>query len=178
MEDEARARRIVSFGDSGRLFNFRVAAVIIEGNRVLLHRADYEDFWSLPGGRVEMLEDSREGLRREMLEELGEEVDIGRLVWVGENFFAFLFTDFHELGMYFEVALPEDSELRQRAEEWWMVEDNGVKICFRWFELAEVEAMPIVPGFLREGLVALPAATEHVVYRDPLRWGGEGGGKR
>ena len=45
--------------------------MIIDYGRILLHRADYEDFWSLPGGRVEMLEDSREALRREMLEELG-----------------------------------------------------------------------------------------------------------
>lgn len=170
-------RQIVSFGDGGRRFNFRAAAVIIDEERVLLHRAEYEDFWSLPGGRVEMLEDSREGLRREMLEELGEEVEIGRLVWLGENFFGFLFTDFHELGMYFEVALPEESELRRRAEEWWVEEDNGVKICFRWFEVAEAPGLPIVPGFLREGLGALPEGTAHVVYRDPMRWGGEGGKK-
>jgi ADP-ribose pyrophosphatase YjhB (NUDIX family) len=145
--------------------------VIVDGGRVLLHRAEFEDFWSLPGGRVEMLEDSREALRREMLEELGEEVEIGRLLWIGENFFAFLFTDFHELGLYFEASLPERSELRGHSEEWWMTEDNGVKICFRWFELADVAEMPIVPGFLREGLCALPQQTEHLIYRDPLRWG-------
>jgi ADP-ribose pyrophosphatase YjhB (NUDIX family) len=167
-------RQIVSFGDGGRRFNFRAAAVIIDGGRVLLHRAEYEDFWSLPGGRVEMLEDSRDGLRREMLEELGEEVEIGRLVWVGENFFALLFTDFHELGMYFEASLPGESPLKRRTEEWWMEEDNGVKICFRWFSLERAPDLPIVPGFLRDGLVALPEATEHVIYRDPMRWGGRG----
>jgi len=61
-------RQIVSFGSDGRTFNFRAAAVIVQGGRVLVHRADYEDFWSLPGGRVEMLEESRGALRREMLE--------------------------------------------------------------------------------------------------------------
>jgi ADP-ribose pyrophosphatase YjhB (NUDIX family) len=171
MELKPPQRQIISFGDAGRRFNFRAAAVIIDSGRVLLHRADYEDFWSLPGGRVEMLEDSAQGLRREMLEELGEEVEIGRLVWVGENFFQFLLTDFHELGMYFEATLPNQSELRERNEEWWTVEDNGVKICFRWFDLAEVADLPIVPGFLREGLTALPAVTEHVVQRDTTRWG-------
>ena len=166
-------RQIVSFGAGGRTFNFRAAAVIIDSSRILLHRADYEDFWSLPGGRVEMLEDSREALRREMLEELGEEVQIGRLVWVGENFFEFLGLDFHEMGMYFEVSLPERSELRGRTEEWWTTEDNGVKICFRWFLVDEAPELPIVPGFLREGLVALPMGTEHVVFRDEVRWGSQ-----
>jgi len=164
-------RQIVSFGDEAARFNFRAAAVIIEDGRVLLHRAEVEDFWSLPGGRVEMKEAAKDGLRREMLEELGEEVEIGRLVWVGENFFEFGGSDFHELGMYFEVSLPAGSALPERTEEWYAVEDNGVKICFRWFELAAVPGMPVVPGFLREGLGAMPAGTEHVTYRDETRWG-------
>jgi ADP-ribose pyrophosphatase YjhB (NUDIX family) len=169
---DARVRRqIVSFGVNGRTFNFRAAAVIVHDSRVLLHRAEYEDFWSLPGGRVEMLEDSREALRREMLEELGEEVEIGRLVWVGENFFSFLFTDFHEMGMYFVASLPPSSVLMARTEEWWTTEDNGVKIAFCWFDVAEAATLPIVPGFLRDGLGTLPEQTEHVIYRDPLRWG-------
>jgi len=163
-------RQIVSFGSEGRTFNFRAAAVIIADGRVLLHRADYEDFWSMPGGRVEILEESREALRREMLEELGEEVEVGRLVWVGENFFEFQGADFHEMGMYYEVSLPAGSALLGRTDEWW-AEDSGVKICFKWFELADAPGLPIVPGFLREGLGALPEGTKHVVYRDPMRWG-------
>jgi len=170
-----KGRQIVSFGSEGRTFNFRAAAVIVQDGRVLLHRADYEDFWSMPGGRVEMLEESREALRREMLEELGEEVRVGRLVWVGENFFEFQGADFHEMGMYYDVSLPSGSALVGRTEEWWAEEDNGVKICFRWFGLEEAPELPIVPGFLREGLGALPETTEHVVYRDPMRWGAAGG---
>ncbi len=165
-------RQIVSFSSDGRTFNFRAAAVIIHGKRVLLHRAQYEDFWSLPGGRVEMLEPASDGLRREMLEELGETVDIGRLLWIGENFFEFRGADFHELGMYFEVCLPNRSALLGRTEEWWAEEENGVKICFRWFDLVDVPGMPLVPGFLKEGLPALPEVTEHVTYRDPTQWKG------
>ena len=54
-------RQIVSFGSEGRTFNFRAAAVIVHGGRVLLHRAEVEDFWSLPGVREEMLEAARNG---------------------------------------------------------------------------------------------------------------------
>jgi ADP-ribose pyrophosphatase YjhB (NUDIX family) len=171
-------RQIVSFGSEGRTFNFRAAAVILDtsaapsrSTRVLLHHADFEDFWSLPGGRVEMLEAAREGLRREMLEELGEEVEIGRLVWVAENFFQFRSLDFHELGMYFEVTLANGSQLSGREDEWWAEEDNGVKICFRWFDLDETPDLPILPAFLRQGLTTMPETPEHVVYRDPTRWG-------
>ncbi len=172
MEERGSHRRqIVSFGSVGRTFNFRAAAVIVHGGQVLLHRAEVEDFWSLPGGRVELLDSAREGLRREMQEELGEEVEVGRLVWGGENFFEFQGSDFHEMGMYFEVSLPPGSAWVGRMEEGWAEEDNGVKICFQWVPLDEAPELPIVPGFLREGLGALPEGTEHVVYRDPMRWG-------
>ena len=167
-------RQIVSFGSEGRTFNFRAAAVIVQDGRVLLHRADYEVFWSLPGGRVEMLEDSRAALRREMLEELGEEMEIGRLLWVGENFFEFLGSAYHELGMYFVASLPTAAVLAERTEEWWAEEDDGVRIYFRWFPLEEAPGLPIVPGFLREGLGTPPETTEHVVYRDERAWGGGG----
>jgi 8-oxo-dGTP pyrophosphatase MutT (NUDIX family) len=167
-------RQIVSFESEGRTFNFRAAAVIVHEGGALLHRAEVEDFWSLPGGRVEMLEDSRAALRREMLEELGEEMEVGRLIWVGENFFEFQGVDFHEMGMYFEVSLPAGSALIGRTEEWWAEEDNGVKICFKWFGLAEAPDLPIVPGFLRDGLGALPVGTAHVVFRDGTAWGGGG----
>ena len=98
---------------------------------------------------------------------------VGRLVWVGENFFEFQGSDFHEMGMYFEASLQAGSRLVGRTEEWWEVEDNGVKICFKCFDLRETPELPIVPGFLRDGLGALPDGTAHVVFRDGTAWGGE-----
>src|SRR6266571_6701951 len=102
---------MISFGQDGKRFNLRAAAVFVEDDRVLLHRAEYEDFWSLPGGRVEMLELAAEGLRREMREELGEEVSVGRLLWVAENSFAFQGVAYHEMGLYFLACHPETSPL-------------------------------------------------------------------
>lgn len=47
---------MVTFEQGDRRFNLRAVAVILdmEQRRVVIHRASHKDFWTLPGGRVEM----------------------------------------------------------------------------------------------------------------------------
>lgn len=55
------------------------SAVITDGNKVLLCRRDIEpfkNFWDLPGGFLEEGEHPEEGVRREIKEELGIEIEI------------------------------------------------------------------------------------------------------
>jgi ADP-ribose pyrophosphatase YjhB (NUDIX family) len=80
---------MISFDIGGARFNYRVVGIALDGNRVLLHRAEMDDFWSLPGGRGEILEPSEETLKREMMEELSIEIRVDRSVWVVENFFKY-----------------------------------------------------------------------------------------
>jgi len=46
------------------IFNFRAAGIILDGDWVLLHRAEIDDFWAPPGGRVELGEAAAEGKRQ------------------------------------------------------------------------------------------------------------------
>ena len=57
---------MISVMVDGVRFNFRAAAVIVDDGSALLHRATYEDFWSLPGGRVEVGEPSAATVAREL----------------------------------------------------------------------------------------------------------------
>ncbi|HEX6817408.1 MAG TPA: NUDIX hydrolase [Ktedonobacterales bacterium] len=146
-------------------FVYRVAGVAIHDGRVLLHRAESEDFWSLPGGRCELLEPSETALRREMREELGMEVAVERLVWVVENFFALDGLPHHELGLYYKMALPADAPLLDVDMEHRGKEEE-LALVFRWFPLETIERMGLYPVFLRAGLQALPATTAHIVNFD------------
>src|SRR5690606_33744841 len=89
-----------------RIFQMRVAGLGFCDGHLLVHRAVHETFWTLPGGRAEFGEDSAQTLRREMMEELGVEVTVGRLLWVVENFFSYEGSDWHELGFYYLMELP------------------------------------------------------------------------
>ncbi|MFF4448221.1 NUDIX domain-containing protein [Streptomyces sp. NPDC001502] len=62
----------------------RVTGIVIEDGQILLldQDTDGDRSWSLPGGKVEPGETLEEALRREMLEETGVEVEVGRLLYV------------------------------------------------------------------------------------------------
>ena len=65
----------------------RACAIIRQADRILLNRFGGDSFWALPGGAIELGEFSTNALVREMVEELGIAIAVGRLVWVIENLF-------------------------------------------------------------------------------------------
>ena len=167
---------MISFLVDDVRFNLRAVAVIVDDGYALLHRATFENFWSLPGGRVEVGEPSAMTVARELVEELGPtcEAQVGRLLWVVENFFTYEGVRSHELGMYYHVTLGAASPYlaKERAfegieEDLPLHEGERVGLIFQWFPLAVLASLPLYPTFLREQLASLPGATELVVHTDP-----------
>lgn len=58
--------------------------IVLDGDKVLLMQDPREatEMWELPGGRLNVDEDPREGLARELREELGVEFDIHEVIHV------------------------------------------------------------------------------------------------
>ncbi len=167
-----RIRKMVTFEKGDIRFNYRVVGIVFNKNWVLLHRAEEDDFWTLPGGRVELLEPSKDALKREMHEELGVEVCEGRLIWVVETFFKDGGILFHELGFYYLVELPKGCSLYRKREFWGkehLEEDKEIRLIFKWFSLDELEALPLYPRFLRKALKELPKTTQHIEVWENLK---------
>lgn len=61
------------------------AILLDDGGRVLLVNPTYKPGWEIPGGVVEHNESPAEACRREVAEELGIDVDIGKLMCVDYN---------------------------------------------------------------------------------------------
>lgn len=167
---------MISFIVDDVQFNFRAVAVVIDGGYVLLHRVSYEHFWALPGGRVEAREPSAVTVARELAEELGPACDaqVGRLLWVVENFYGDEDAPYHELGMYYLVTLGAASPYLAKDRAYDGVEDKlpssgdeYIRLIFQWFPLDVLADLPLYPTFLRERLAALPATPELVVHTDP-----------
>ncbi|MBS4194331.1 NUDIX hydrolase [Lederbergia citri] len=142
------------------IFNFRVAGIWIEGH-VLLHRDKNDEHWSLPGGRVALLEKSQVSIEREFLEELGVAIQIDRLVWVGENFFKYGGNDYHEVGFYYLVS-SNDQSLFQEGPFNGL---EGERLIYQWTPIDEIKNVELYPRHLRTGLYHLPKLTDHFVEK-------------
>lgn len=77
-----RDRETLDAASAKAQFRIGVFGVIMEDGKVLLGRRRDIDWWNLPGGGMELGETVDEALRREVLEETGLVVRVGRLVGV------------------------------------------------------------------------------------------------
>ena len=164
---------MITFDEGNLRFNYRIAGVAIEDGRVLLETVASQDFWFLPGGRGEFLEPSSETLKREMIEELGVKVKVGRLLWIVENFFngndliAAKGMSYHEMGMYFLMEFPKDTRFTELDS--FQGDEEGFKFIFKWHRLDELERIRVLPSFLQTELKNIPDAIKHIVHKDEMK---------
>lgn len=167
---------MISFDAGPWRFHLRAAAIIRDGERVLLHRVGDDPFWALPGGRVEIGETAEAAVRREMQEELGSEVRVERLESVVENLFSYRGRQQHGLELHFAVALPDESALLSMPSFERHDTSGGlngdpattVRLSFRWFHRDELAGLDLRPAFL-VGQLSEPssdAAIRHIVNHD------------
>jgi 8-oxo-dGTP pyrophosphatase MutT (NUDIX family) len=146
-------RHLITFKPGDIRFTYRVGGVLIQREHVLCQSAGEEGFWFLPGGRAEVGESARVSLLREMQEELGEAVQVGRSLYVVENFFSDASGAWHELGLYF-LAYSLESFTRQ--------DEVGHSLRFDWLPIAQLEAFPLYPPCFQTALKDLPEHPVHI----------------
>lgn len=158
---------MISFAVGRTQFQLRAAAILCHQGRWLLHRAAGDDFWTLPGGRVEAGEDTAQALRREMLEELGEPVQALQLDYVVESFYPHGGGACHELGFFYRCELAPASPLGRHQQPFAGQElDLAKPLTFAWFSPAQRSDLLVYPSFLRTAVLAEAwAGPQHVVER-------------
>jgi ADP-ribose pyrophosphatase YjhB (NUDIX family) len=117
-------------------------AVIRQNDRVLVVRADGQPHTFLPGGHVEDGEGLEECLRRELREELGIAVEVGRYLGVVEHRWRRDGTPQYELNHCFAVtapALPTDAAPPARE----------AYLSFDWAPVDALDAADLQPTPLR-----------------------------
>lgn len=149
---------MISLPVDGALFNYRVAGVAILNGKVLLHKTPSDNFWSLPGGRAELFEFSRNTLLREMEEETGFAVQVGEMIWISENFFSYNGKRHHEIGFYFQMEI-----LELENQDDFLGTEGQEELLFKWVDVADLAEIRIYPEFLSEELARNPLRTKHFV---------------
>lgn len=133
-------------------FKFRVCGILQHNDKYLVAKIDQNKFYCLPGGHVELDEDTDMAILREMKEELGFDVRIKKLISINQNFFK---TEegkpFHEIGFYYIVEVldernvnPNDYERRELDKGVWHHHE------FRWVTADELREIDFRPSFVAE----------------------------
>jgi 8-oxo-dGTP pyrophosphatase MutT (NUDIX family) len=139
-------------GEDGS-FRLRCVGVAFAGRRVLLHTLAGHGYWLLPGGKVRLGEPSVDALRREICEELGREVEVGPLRVVVENIYRESGRTRHSIGLYHEIHGVEPD---LRPGEW------AAEHEFRWFDVADLDAVDLRPPGIVSVLREWPEVLTHL----------------
>ena len=140
-------------------FNYRVGAICKHDNKILILQNKGEDYWYVPGGRVKLLENSEDALKRELAEEIGVPIKRKRLIWSVENFFTLSERKFHEISFYYEVELHE---LPANGADQYILEEEGRTYLFRWVPVEELHTYNLQPAFIKESKGCI---SSHRTYR-------------
>lgn len=151
----------IVFKHNQNVFNYRVVAVWIEQDHILLHKQVEDSYWSLPGGRVVMGEASQESLKREMQEELGIDIHVEQLIMVNENFFPYNEWDFHEIGFYYIVKAANRVIFQKDAFHGL----EGDRLLYKWIPMKELSEVQLYPQEVKDMLAHQPNETRHIVSK-------------
>lgn len=130
--------------------NVRAGVVIIHNHKILLHKNINSDHYALVGGRVEIGEDSKTTVEREVFEEIGKKIEVTGYIATIENFFEMKGTRYHEIlfvhrGEFLDEA---DKKMTQTMSN---IEGKDY-LQYEWIDIDKLEEYPLKPEVIKQVL--------------------------
>lgn len=146
------------------LFNHRVAAVIVNDNKILAQKNLKDNSYYLVGGRVSFGESTEEALIREVKEELEIDVKTYKPIWVNECFFTDNGTVFHEIGMYYLVDLSNTDFYHYETV---FSTDEGCKTnVYEWLDIDNIKNVVLYPMFIKDEIKNIDDEIKLIITRE------------
>ena len=118
-----------------------VAAVIRDRDKIFATQRGYGDLkggWEFPGGKIEEGETPQAALKREIMEELDTEIEVGELIDTIE----YDYPEFHlSMGCYWCYVVSGDLVLKEHEADKWLTKDGLQSI--EWLP-ADVELINVI----------------------------------
>ena len=130
--------------------NVRAAGMIIHNNKVLTHRNVNENHYALIGGRVQIGEDSETTIKREIMEELGKEIEITGYISTIENFFELKGEKYHEIMFVHKAEFVNEKD--KKIEDTIKNIEGKEYLQYEWLDINKIDEYPLVPGTIKEVL--------------------------
>lgn len=130
----------ILFKEDDFVFSYRVGGILICNGKILLQRPK-DDNYSIIGGHVASMETSAEALKREFEEELHAKIDVDKLIAIGEIYFPWGNKPCHQICLYYNVHLLEDSISTDGVFYGFDELDNErIDLDFCWVDLEELKS--------------------------------------
>ncbi len=146
-------------------FKYRVNGIIIHDGKVFALKMKNNTSYCLPGGHVELCENSKEAILREMLEETQTKVSIDKEFSIVENFYLDKDNlETHELSFYYMVT-PENFDKIQ-FNNYSMTENDKGELKqhnFEWLDISSLNSVDFRPSFIKSKLISGNYDFEHMI---------------
>lgn len=145
--------------------NSAKAVIIQEGKLLVIKKQDKEGYYYiLPGGGQEHGESLHQTLKRECIEEINVDVEIGNLIfireYIGKNHEHFAFdSEVHQMEYMFLCKVKQGSKKIGNG----IVPDEG-QIGVEWLPLFELLSYRLYPQTMRQYIIDYNAGKDSAVY--------------
>ena len=157
--------RDILFKNEDGVFSYRVGGILVENGKILLQRDKWGDH-AVIGGHVSFMEQAKDTLVREFMEELQVKIGVDDLLAVNENFFMWGDKPCHQVHFYYAVHLEDDSFFREGMVSGYDELDNmRVDLDYVWVPLEELKNISVYPRGI-ERLLEKQAGVIHFVYNE------------
>ena len=129
-------------------FHGRACGIIKQDDKFLIMRVNKTPYYHIPGGHIEIGEDSASTVKREVEEETGKRVEIIGYVATIENFFEMNGTKYHEIMFVHRVEFVDDED---KKIEYTLKNVEGKDyLQYEWLDLNNIEDYPLLPVAVKE----------------------------
>ena len=153
---------VITMQEEGTRFGARVGAIIYNEDKTkILIENQHDKRYMFPGGRIDVNEDSKTSIERELIEELNLKADLN-LKYIVEMFIKSPKTKYHEIGFYFVTKINED-----------LIENNFKSLdgdsSFIWVPINDLDKYNILAKPVKAKVKNHEITNntlEHIVYRE------------
>ena len=157
----------IIFKTEDYVFSYRVAGICIQNGKVLLQKPSNDTGFAFPGGHVTLGETNAQTLIREFQEEIGIDVAVGDLKWVGELFFPWGKKSCHQICLYYVVELQAgDIPLEGMFLGKEHIEGRNFDLEFHWIPVTELKNIEVYPTNVVELMNQFDQGVQHFVYNE------------
>ncbi len=153
---------VITMQEEGTRFGARVGAIIYNEDKTkILIENQHDKRYMFPGGRIDVHEDSKTSIERELIEELNLKADLN-LKYIVEMFIKSPKTKYHEIGFYFVTKINED-----------LIENNFKSLdgdsYFIWVPIKDLDKYKMLAKPIKDKVMnneITDNSLEHIVYKE------------